>query len=619
MKLSKKIRSTYMVALLLGIVVNSIFFIASIVNCRNNEELRMEGISNSLRYDLHEKVENLKTTSNIYKYLISRKTSGSDAYSLFEESKIPSITKNINYYNVIVNVQTNEVTNIYKEEIDYTKDNGILYDIISYIANSNKNEECGFYFKDSKVYLISYVKLEREYDYLLLMKKIDEEYLKKLGANNSNTYIQEGISKDILNNSIVSGNIKYYFSQKGNKIYSYSKIDVVNGKENLYLVIEQEARIQKGQMGYHLLTLMVVLLLSVLVNFLVYLFINKEIIKRILFINESVHKIYDKGDIGAIEIDGRKDEITDLAISINNMVERLDSAKDEVKEGEERFEKIVNSMGNAFIYCKKIQTKDWLDGKIVQANNAARKILKLNEVREYTLSSLFKRNGYFESVLQKKVQEISVNNCVELEKDYEFENNKWGSLTLTSIEEGYFYIIINDITKIKLFSEKMKYLADYDSLTSIYNRRNLLTYVEKLKKENKPFNIFYIDLDNFKGLNDTYGHEKGDYLLKKVSENLLSIANKEIKVGRLGGDEFLLVYEGEYDKKELYVFGNYILKAISKEYVFEDFTYNLKASIGVASFPRDGENVNRVIVSADKAMYESKNNGGNRTTIYKRS
>lgn len=176
--------------------------------------------------------------------------------------------------------------------------------------------------------------------------------------------------------------------------------------------------------------------------------------------------------------------------------------------------------------------------------------------------------------------------------------------------------IENKVIELKSYSEEMKTLATYDSLTSLYNRRVLHEYTQTLCNKDKPFTLFFLDLDNFKKLNDTIGHEYGDKILVYVSNSLKNLASDSLKVGRLGGDEFIILKEGILNHTEIENIAELILDTISAEYTLKNYKYKVEASIGIASYPKDTNNHTNIYKYADIAMYESKKIPGTSYKIF---
>ena len=167
--------------------------------------------------------------------------------------------------------------------------------------------------------------------------------------------------------------------------------------------------------------------------------------------------------------------------------------------------------------------------------------------------------------------------------------------------------IFSDITQIKQDRQQLEYLADYDALTKVYNRgkikSKLKAHTQDLKTQN--CSVIYIDLDYFKNINDTLGHSVGDSVLQTLCQKLVQNF-QEADMGRLGGDEFLLILPEELNKKTLLKHARSILKIIKEPMKINDYTVNISASLGIASFPQDAQNCEQLIQAADMAMYSIK-------------
>jgi len=149
--------------------------------------------------------------------------------------------------------------------------------------------------------------------------------------------------------------------------------------------------------------------------------------------------------------------------------------------------------------------------------------------------------------------------------------------------------------------------ATHDALTSLPNRTYMNKYSKQWIEEKIPFGLLYIDLDNFKTINDSFGHHCGDAVLQKVAKRLQAILPPppESIVIRHGGDEFV-VCTYMHDDGALLELGNSIIQTLSKSYTIEQFNFRLGASIGIVKFPEHGGTFDMLLRAADIAMYESK-------------
>ncbi|MCX7695786.1 MAG: EAL domain-containing protein, partial [Caloramator sp.] len=175
-----------------------------------------------------------------------------------------------------------------------------------------------------------------------------------------------------------------------------------------------------------------------------------------------------------------------------------------------------------------------------------------------------------------------------------------------------------DITERKEYEEDIKYLAYYDTLTDLPNRRYFIEELEKEIKhiENKKLAVLLLDLDNFKKVNDTLGHDKGDALLRKVASVLKKYIDENVFVARFGGDEFLILLRRFSDLKEIKNFSNRIIDDLKEGIDVIGKNIYTTTSIGIALVPDDGENVSDIIKNADTAMYKAKSEGKNRYVFF---
>jgi len=149
--------------------------------------------------------------------------------------------------------------------------------------------------------------------------------------------------------------------------------------------------------------------------------------------------------------------------------------------------------------------------------------------------------------------------------------------------------------------------ANQDFLTGLKNRQ-FLRFAESrwINKRGRPFSVFFIDLDNFKNINDSHGHSYGDILLKQVAERLLSVFSKNDLVCRQGGDEFIVLCRC-CDEPSIGSLASRVLQAIATPYYVENYNFVLGASIGIACYPQDGNSFEALFSAADTAMYQAKN------------
>lgn len=201
---------------------------------------------------------------------------------------------------------------------------------------------------------------------------------------------------------------------------------------------------------------------------------------------------------------------------------------------------------------------------------------------------------------------------------YDKKQEKWYEISTINFtwvdgrEAGL--ITVLDVTDHRKYQQKMEFQANNDFLTGLYNRmrceNDLSIEVQKAEKNQKTGVLLYLDLDEFKKINDTWGHQYGDILLQKVAFHLNTIPDLQNKCYRVGGDEFIAIISWEnYEKKEA------ILKAImnifSETWDLNGIQYQCTVSVGAAEFPEKGRDIFELIKRADMAMYHAKKNGKN--------
>jgi len=174
------------------------------------------------------------------------------------------------------------------------------------------------------------------------------------------------------------------------------------------------------------------------------------------------------------------------------------------------------------------------------------------------------------------------------------------------------FAICRDISKRKKIEEELQKHADFDTLTKLYNRRMFFEQSKKMlelcKRECKEAVLYFIDLDNFKGINDNYGHDAGDEVLKTIANRLKENFRSSDVISRFGGDEFL-IFTISQNKEQIHeTIKNEIIQIISKRIEFKYDSFFVKCSIGISIFPEDGKDIEKLISAADFRMYEEKKN-----------
>ncbi len=153
---------------------------------------------------------------------------------------------------------------------------------------------------------------------------------------------------------------------------------------------------------------------------------------------------------------------------------------------------------------------------------------------------------------------------------------------------------------------ELKNLANTDGLTGLFNERFFSEVLHRKEEKKQAFSLYYLDLDHFKPVNDTYGHDMGDKLLKEVAGRLLGCIREQDYAFRIGGDEFAVIIGTELDALRCEQMKTRIREALLCPYEIDDKVLKIGVSCGYAIYPRDGEDIARIRIMADQRMYIEK-------------
>jgi len=181
---------------------------------------------------------------------------------------------------------------------------------------------------------------------------------------------------------------------------------------------------------------------------------------------------------------------------------------------------------------------------------------------------------------------------------------------------SHFVGVFSDITKRKETEAELRKLASSDILTGLPNRSYFQANQARLVKSNISHALLVFDLDNFKKINDSLGHQVGDAILCKVAQRMLSLGRKQDTVYRLGGDEFSIIIEGTNDIHTITTLAKGILRNVALPFKIKNQEIVLYSSIGIVLFPEDGITGHELLKNADTAMYHAKDSGGNKYQFF---
>ena len=195
-------------------------------------------------------------------------------------------------------------------------------------------------------------------------------------------------------------------------------------------------------------------------------------------------------------------------------------------------------------------------------------------------------------------------------------------LTITRVDgaEGGFVAVFTDISKMKETEEHLMQLAHYDQLTGLPNRylitERLSQALRRAKRHSRRVAVIFLDLDSFKNINDSLGHAAGDQLITSVAKRLNKALRDEDNIGRIGGDEFLILIEELPSPRDLTTIAEKLINELRAPVEIEDRSITVSASLGISLYPDDGSTAEALMSNADAAMYSAKEQGRDTFRFY---
>ena len=182
-------------------------------------------------------------------------------------------------------------------------------------------------------------------------------------------------------------------------------------------------------------------------------------------------------------------------------------------------------------------------------------------------------------------------------------------------------VAFHDVTAAQAKSLQMSHLAQHDVLTDLPNRLlfndRLTQAIALADRQGKQLAVMFIDLDHFKKINDSLGHDVGDKLLQSVAQRLMACVRRSDTVSRLGGDEFVILLSQVEHAEDAAYSARKILRALTAPHIIDNKSLDINASIGVSTYPSDGQDAEGLMNRADNAMYEAKEHGRNNYQFFR--
>ncbi|MFO0754438.1 MAG: EAL domain-containing protein [Thermodesulfovibrionales bacterium] len=287
-------------------------------------------------------------------------------------------------------------------------------------------------------------------------------------------------------------------------------------------------------------------------------------------------------------------------------------AEEALKSANERLKSVLESITDAYL----VLDEQW---RFVEINPVAEKIFRrparelLGKVawKEFpeSVGSDFYRN-YHRAVEERRPVHFEA--CSPL-------SERWYEVHAYPREERL-EIYMRTITGRKRMEEALRRQATQDSLTGLFNRTMFVDHLRletaQARRDGKKVAVLFLDLDRFKNINDTLGHDTGDLLLKEVAVRLRRSVRESDTLARIGGDEFNVLLPGIAHAEDVVVTARKIIYSFREPYVIAGYTLSLSTSIGISIYPDDGESTEALLKNADIAMYHAKEKGGDTYQFY---
>lgn len=326
-----------------------------------------------------------------------------------------------------------------------------------------------------------------------------------------------------------------------------------------------------------------------------------------------------------------KDELGELTRHFNSFMDRIEIAAQELsaeiqerKSAEQQLQIFKEIYENA-IEGISLTTPD---GLIVAVNPAFTKITGYSEGEVLGKSPSILKSDRHDALFYSKMWD-------NLRQEGAWAGEVWNRrksgdvfpewLSISSIRDAqdnvtHYMAVFHDISEIKMQEDQIRFLAYHDPLTSLPNRTLLMDRVEvaimHARRQNSRLAILFIDLDNFKNVNDSLGHALGDTMLVEFVSRVREVVRDSDTLARLGGDEFVIMAEDITSETSVVVLAERIMSCLNKPFDLEGREFYATASMGITLFPADGETPGELIKNADLAMYWAKDAGKNRFHLY---
>ncbi|WP_160725418.1 sensor domain-containing protein [Bacillus sp. USDA818B3_A] len=294
------------------------------------------------------------------------------------------------------------------------------------------------------------------------------------------------------------------------------------------------------------------------------------------------------------------------------------------------FFKLFNNMSD-LVYLTKV--RDDSQFTYVLANEPAKKFSRITSeaygkpVSEVLPPEVYQviKDKYFQVLSTKKPVKYEDKFILATPRDHSNNHIVYWESTVTPVvnQEGectHLLAVVRDVTERKKYEKQLEHLAHHDNLTGLPNRtyffQKLKEEMELSKQTHTSLAVFYLDVDHFKEINDTLGHDIGDELLKEFTKRIKTCIREEDMFARLGGDEFVILLTGLSDENIIEI-AKRILTSVKRTWTVNNHRINISTSIGIAFYSHLNHDEKSLLKHADNALYQAKKNGRGSFSLYK--
>ena len=321
------------------------------------------------------------------------------------------------------------------------------------------------------------------------------------------------------------------------------------------------------------------------------------------------------------ELEAAYEELAALEEELRQQFDEVQNNLEIIEENDKALWALFNNMHDAFalheIICDAYGKP--IDFRFLAVNPAFVRLIGISEdklVGHTILEVMPATEAYWIDIFG----EVALTGKPQSIENYANELNRYYSMTAYSPQLGQFAVLILDTTERKKHEDLVKHLAHHDALTGLSNRLQhhdeMKHTLEHAARNNETFAILFLDLNNFKQINDSFGHAVGDEFLQEVANRLKRCLREKETIARMGGDEFVVVIPAIQDMHEVQSVAERIINTVKAPWSFCGNKFHIGTSIGIAIYPQDGEDADTLLKRADMAMYQAKTRGDNEIHFY---